>query len=365
MKYVTLFQFRTLLLSVALSAAFLMPSTTNAAYEGPVCVLWVQTTSGSVVAAGETEVMLNKGDELKIYWFSVNATEAENGNGDSIPLTGRTVKSPTSKTTYSYTFSKGTQEFECSVVVHPVEAKVTASTLSTLSTTPTISGTAENTQTVSFKVFKVGSKTSVYDSEDIRVVDGTWKHKLTDSLAKGSYNFVLYGSDELKLNTISKKILTIGTIASSDTGQSTIVVQPIPLLVGGVAKRNQTVGLSYLQVLNVGLESVTITGIRMKQAGTASTKAVLTLLATDDTELHKGQVGKVGVSPFVSGEALIPITLTLKPKETRLFTLKAILASDVSDYVGDTLKLQVSGVNSRSSVKGTFPIKGVTWTIGL
>ena len=363
MKYVTLFQFRTLLLSVALTAAFLMPSTTNAAYEGPVCVLWVQTTSGSVVAAGESEVMLNKGDDLKIYWFSVNATEAENGNGDSIPLTGRTVKSPTSKTTYSYTFSKGSQEFECSVVVYPVEGEVTGSTLSTLSNTPTISGTAENTKTVSLKVFKFGSKSAVYDSGAVSVVDGAWKHKLTDSLPKGSYNLVLYGSNELKLNTISKQTLTIGTTASSDTGASTIVVQSIPLLVGGVARRNQTVGLSYLQVLNVGLQSVTITGIRMKQAGTASTDTILSLLATDDTELAKGQVGKVGTSPFRSGEALIPITLTLKPKETRLFTLKATLASDLSDDVGDTLKLQVSGVDSRSSVKGTFPIRGVTWTL--
>lgn len=363
MKYSTVFQFKTLFLSLTLTALYFIPFTTQAAYEGPVCVLWVQTTSGSFVAAGESEVLVNKGDDVEIFWFSVNATEAKDINGDRIPLTGRSVKSPTSKTTYSYTFSKGTREFECSVAVYPVEGKVTASTLSSRSHTPTISGTAKNTKTVSFEVLKFGSKSVVYKSGAVNVVDGVWNHKVTDSILDGSYSLVLHGSDELKLNTISKQALTIGTLTTPDSSMSTVVVQPIPLLVGGVAKRNQTVGLSYLQLLNVGLQPVTITGIKMKQTGTASTDTIVRLMATDDTELHTGQVGTIGTSPFKSGEALIPITLTLKPKETRLMTLKALLVGDLSNDVGDTLKLQVSGVNSRSSVKGTFPIRGVTWTL--
>jgi hypothetical protein len=130
-----------------------------------------------------------------------------------------------------------------------------------------------------------------------------------------------------------------------------------------VAKENQTITVSYLQVLNVGLQPVTVTGIRLKQTGTADTDAIVSLIAVDDTEVYKKQVGNIGQSPFMSDEALIPITLTIQPKETRLFTLKALMGTDLSDYSGDTVKLVVSGVDSRSSVKGTFPIKGVTWTI--
>ena len=363
MNIVTTIQSKKLLLAVALCAVFGIPSTTQAAYTGPVCVLWTQTSSGSVVAAGESEVMLNKGEDITMYWVSVNATNAEDGNGKKIPVSGKSVQSPTKKTTYSYTFSRGSREFECSVVVHPVDASVTKSTLSTLSTKPTISGEAKDTKTVSFEIFKAGTKKPVYESESIKVTDGEWKHKVTDTLAKGTYSFVLYGSDELKLNTISKQTLTIGSSASADTGASTMVVQSIPLLSGGVAKKNQTIALQYLQVLNVGLQPVTVTGIKMKQTGTASTDAVVSLIAVDDTEVHKVQVGNVGQSPFESGEALIPITLTIKPKETRLFTLKALMGSDLSDYSGDTLKMVVSGVDSKSTVKGTFPIKGVTWTI--
>jgi FlaG/FlaF family flagellin (archaellin) len=363
MNVLTLLQSKKLLLAVALFSVLGIPSTSHAAYTGPVCVLWTQTSSGSIVAAGESEVMLNMGEDITMYWVSVNATAAENGNGERIPVSGKSVKSPTKKTTYTYTFSKGTREFECSVVVHPVEASVKKSTLSTESTKPTISGTAKSTKTVSFEVFKAGTKKPVYESETIKVIDGVWKHKVEDSLPKGTYSLVLYGSDDLKLNTISKETLTIGSAADVSSGASTIVVQPIPLLSGGTVKKNQTVSLLYLQVLNVGLQPVTVTGIKMKQTGTAAENTIVTLMAVDDTELHKGQVGKIGTSPFKSGEALIPITLTIKPKETRLFTLKALLGGDVSDDVGDTLKLVVSGMESQSSVKATFPIKGVTWTI--
>lgn len=363
MNYITTLSLPKLLFAFALAGLAMVPATTNAAEVEPVCIMLLKTTSGTVVAQGTSEVMLNKGEELQIFWFSANATTAENRSGNSVPLTGRTVKSPTAKTTYTYTFSKGAKEVECSVIVHPVEGKVTASTLSSLSTTPTFSGTVSGSKTVSVKIFKDGTNTLAYKSGTISVVDGVWKHKVTSALARGSYDFVLYGDDNLKLNTISKRTLTIGTAAAADTGGSTLVVQSIPLLAGGVAKKNQTVGLSYLQVLNVGLKSATVTGIRIKQTGSASTDAVLSLMAIDDTELAKGQVGKIGTSPFKSGEALIPISLTLKPKETRLFTIKATMASDVSDYVGDTLKMVVSGVDSQSSVKGAFPIRGVTWTI--
>lgn len=348
---------------LALLTILTIPSSTKAAELTPVCVLWTQTSSGSVVAVGESEVMLNKGEDITMYWFSANATKAENSGGDTIPVSGKTMKSPTKKTTYTYTFSRGLKDVECSVVVHPVEVSVTKSTLTTLSTKPTISGTAKYTNTVSFELFKAGVKKPVYESETIKVVDGDWKHKVTETLPKGSYSLVLYGTDGLKLNTVSKQTLTIGSTAVVDTGASTVVVESIPLLNGGVAKKNQTVTLSYLQVLNVGLQPVTITGIKVKQTGSASTDAVVTLFAVDDTELHKGQVGNIGTSPFKSSEALIPITLIIKPKETRLFTLKALLGSNLSNETGETLKMVVSGVESRSSVKGTFPIKGVTWTI--
>lgn len=363
MKFLKSFQSKKPFLALALVAILSIPATTQAAEKTPVCVLWTQTSVGSVVAVGESEVMLNKGDDITMYWFSANATAAKNNAGDSIAVTGKTIQSPTKKTTYTYTFSRGSKEVECSVVVYPIDASVKKSTLATESTKPTITGTAKDSKTVSFSVFKDGIKKPMYTSKSIKVTNGVWKHKVTDTLSKGSYTFELYGSSDLKLNTITKETLTIGS-KEAQSNDSTIVVQSIPLLSGGIAKKNQTIALSYLQVLNVGLQPVTITGIKLQQTGTASTDTIVTLTAIDDTELAKGQVGKIDTPPFNDDdEALVPITLTIKPKETRLFTLKAILGTDISDDVGDTIKLAVSGVESRSSVKGTFPIKPVTWTI--
>lgn len=355
---------RTLVLGFVLLAAFMgMSPVVHAAEVGPICVLLLKTNSGSLVTTGVSDVMLNKGDDLEIYWFSGNATRAENTAGDEVALTGKAAVSPQNKTKYTYTFSRGAKEMECSVVVNPVEGKVTTRALSTTDTTPTISGTAKNTKTVSFEIFKTGIKKPVYESGSVKVVRGVWKKTVSDSLTKGAYTLVLSGSETLKLNTISSERLTIGSTVSNNTS-GVILVKQIPLLVGGIAKGDQTVGLSYLQILNTSLEPVAITGIRVNQTGTASTDTILTLSATDDTGLHKGQIGKIGSSPFKSNEALIPISLTIEAKSMRLFTLKAILGNDITDDIGNTLKITVVGVESQSLVKGTFPIRGAVWTLG-
>lgn len=365
MKHFFFRHLRTAAASTLLFVSFVVMSpVAEAADVGPICVLLLKTESGSIVTTGATDVMLNKGDDLEMYWFSGNATRAENTSGEEVSLSGKATVSPQKNTTYTYTFSKERKQMECSVTVSPVEVEITSSTLFTKDSTPTISGTAKNTKTVSFEIFKFGIKNPVYKSGVIKVIDSAWKETVSSSLAKGGYTLVLSGSSDLHLRRISSNNLTIGTTVSTDTS-GVVVVQSIPLLLGGAAKRNQTVGVSYLQVLNVSLKPVIVTGIRVKQAGTASPDVVQTLSAIDDTELHKGQVGKIGVSPFKSNEAVIPISVTIQPKEVRLFTLKALLANNVSDYFGDTLKLQISGVESRSLVKGTFPIPGVTWTIGL
>jgi hypothetical protein len=219
MNYIKNMSLPKLLCALILGGLAMAPAPTQAAEVGPVCIMLLKTTSGTVVAQGTSEVMLNKGGDLEIFWFSANATAAENKNGNSVPLTGRTMKSPTAKTTYTYTFSKGT------------------STLSSLSSTPTLSGAVSGSKTVSVKLFKPGTNTLVYKSGTVNVIDGVWKHKVSSSLTRGSYDFVLYGSDTLKLNIIAKRPLTIGTAAAADTEGSTMVVQSIPLLVGGVAKK--------------------------------------------------------------------------------------------------------------------------------
>lgn len=328
----------------------------------PDCVLLVQSSAGIYAGTGQTEALQVVGDPVKIFWLSSNATKAENKNGTKVPIFGLTYKNPKSDTTYTYTFKNNEKEVDCGVVIHPVKGSIDTDSLVTDSKKPTLSGKATNLKEVKLSIYKVGTKTLVYESDDVEVSGGSWEHEVDESLSDGQYDVVLKANDDWKLNQITKQVLSVGDVSQINL-PGTIVVQPIPLLSGGNAKGGAKINLLYLQMINVSNDPVTITGIKLKQTGTASTDSILSLMATDDTNVARTEIGSLNNSPFSSQMATIPITLTLKPKETRLFTLNTTLKSNISSYIGDTIKLEVIGVNSRSSIKGDFPIRGVSWLL--
>jgi len=350
------------ILSFSVVVFLMTVAVTEAATPAPSCVLLVTTSAGIYAETGTSEALQVVGDPLKFFWLSSNASKVENKNGTSLPTFGVTTKNPKSKTTYTYTFFNGNKSIECEIIVHPVKGSIDEKSLTTISKEPTITGKATNLKEVKLEFYKVGTKNKVHESGAVKVSGGAWKYVVDKSLSDGQYDMVLKANEDWRLNTITTEVLSIGKI-SQENFSGTVVVQVIPLLSGGSAKAGNTVNLLYLQMLNVSNDPVTITGIKMEQNGTAAVGSVLSLMATDDTNKATGQVGSAGVSPFKSGVATIPITITLQPNETRLFTLKATLASNLSSHIGDTLKLEVTGVNSRSNIKGTFPIRGVTWTL--
>lgn len=352
---------KTLILSSLAIIFIAIPSPTQAAVN-PSCVLLVSSSAGIYAESGESDVLQVIGDPLKIFWISSSADKAENKSGTRIPIFGQTIKNPKSLTNYSYTFIRGNNETKCSVVVHPVTGNFNEDSLTTTKSQPTLTGKATKIKELKLEVYKINTKSLVHESDGIKVIDGKWSYKIDESLTDGQYDVVLKANEEWQLNKIDSGILTVGDISSTNQ-PGTIVVQSIPLLTGGLAKAGGTVSLLYLHMLNVSNNAVTITGISMKQAGTASTDSVLSLIATDDTNKARGEVGSVGSSPFKSGVAKIPITLTLQPKETRLFTLKGRIINNLSGHIGDSLRLVVSGVSSRSNIKGDFPIRGVTWVL--
>jgi hypothetical protein len=342
-------------------SAFFIPMFAKAA-DTPSCVLLVSTSAGIYAKSGESEVMQVIGDPLKIFWLSSSVDRAENKSGSPIPIFGQTIKNPKSLTNYSYTFIKGSNETKCSVAVHPVTGEFNDNSLTTEKNQPIITGEASKVKEVKVEVYKISTKSLVHESEGIKVVDGKWRYEIDEKLADGQYDIVLKANEDWQLNKIDSGILTIGDVSDSNL-PGTVVVQSIPLLTGGSARAGETKSLLYLHMLNVSNDPVTITGISMKQVGSASTDSILSLSATDDTNKAQGKVGSSTVSPFKSGVAKIPITLTLAPKETRLFTLKGTIANNISSDLGDSLRLEVSGVSSRSNVKGDFPIRGVTWIL--
>ena len=47
----------------------------------------------------------------------------------------------------------------------------------------------------------------------------------------------------------------------------------------------------------------------------------------------------------------------------RLFTIKAIMTPNILPYIGTTLMIDVTGIETAAAVRDPFPIRGTTWTI--
>lgn len=159
---------------------------------------------------------------------------------------------------------------------------------------------------------------------------------------------------------------SVGTSTASFVGTTTLAVQSIPLLFGGTARAGESVPISYLQITNVGGECALLTGFWVKQKGSAHTDSVVGLSTVDDKGGSRGLVGgTVGTttSPFQNNVALAPTNAFFAPGQMRLFTIKAIMARDVTLYVGTQLMIDAESIETTASVKGQFPIRGTTWTI--
>jgi hypothetical protein len=91
----------------------------------------------------------------------------------------------------------------------------------------------------------------------------------------------------------------------------------------------------------------------------------MSLSSVDDTGLQKSSIdGVSGDALFKNGTAFLPTKTILLPGQMHLYTLKVALRNDVQAFVATQLKLAVASVRSDAqSVKGAFPIRGVTWTI--
>jgi len=120
----------------------------------------------------------------------------------------------------------------------------------------------------------------------------------------------------------------------------------------------------YLQIENVGTAGAILTGFWVKQNGTAPGEAVVGLTTVDDKGGSRGVNGnKEGETPFQNDIAIAPTDAYFAPGQTRLFTIKAHVSRTVTPYIGMTLMLDVTSIETTATVQGQFPITGTTWTI--
>ncbi|HYE23466.1 MAG TPA: Ig-like domain-containing protein [Candidatus Paceibacterota bacterium] len=228
----------------------------------------------------------------------------------------------------------------------------------TTSKKPTISGTADDFKKIYVTVTKEGADKPAY-KKSVRVSNDAWKTRVSKNLPDGTYVVNVYGTSKSE-DVLATKTFTAGkrsgstSAASAESGSFSVSL--VPLLMGGTARANQSVAISYIKVVNTSKESQTLTGVTLTQKGTAPASAVSSLTIKDDKDGSQGQVAVTGNSTTV------PTTSVFAPGQMKLFTIKAVLAPTASAQLGKTLQYQVTGVTGG---KGAFPIAGTTWTIGL
>lgn len=160
--------------------------------------------------------------------------------------------------------------------------------------------------------------------------------------------------------------VSVSTSTAYSVGTTTLAIQSVPLLVGGIVHAGESVPISYLQITNIGKECALLTGFWVKQNGSSPAESIVGLSTIDDNGGSRGLVGGTPgatTSPFQNGVAIAPTSALFAPGQMRLFTIKAIIASNVSQYAGTQLMIDVSSVVTTASVRGVFPIRGTTWTI--
>ena len=123
--------------------------------------------------------------------------------------------------------------------------------------------------------------------------------------------------------------------------------------------------ISYLMIVNRGSYAARLKGFWVKQNGSAPTRTVTGLSTVDDKGGSRGSIGGTeGSTPFNDGFALAPTDALFVPGQMRLFTIKAMMSSDISAHIGTQLKIDVTSLKAEDvTVTGSFPIRGTTWTL--
>lgn len=339
------------------------PFGASAATGAPTCMLIVTTEGKTTFVQGTKELEVSPGSKVQIAWGSSGATQTTNSFSGG--LSGFREDTPTETKTYTFTFNNGGAQTTCSVTaLIGGKASIDSKSLSTTSSKPTLRGSTSEYERVVIEIRKEGETKAFFKSKTIRVRNDSWSAKVTKSLKDGIYDVTVLGKTGTSTTSIATGRLVVGDNVSAQTSNAAFKVGTIALLSGGEAKRGTTIPVSYLQITNVGKEQGTLRGFWLKQYGGADMRAVIGLVVVDDRGGSRGYAGGVeGSTPFKNNVAFAPTNAVFAPGERKLFTIKAVLSTDVSAYVGSDIKLSVTSVDSNGAASGAYPISGTTWYI--
>lgn len=188
--------------------------------------------------------------------------------------------------------------------------------------------------------------------------------------AAGSGTYTYTFREGRRSVTCSASLTLAGTSSdSSSADESTssggsVSVSAIPLLSGGVAALGASVPVSYIKVYNPSTEPAVVNGFTLTQNGSADADVVIGFSTNDDKGGSRATIGGTeGTKLFKNGKAFVPLKASIGPGKFSIFTIKAQLSRIASGDAGKSLMLDVASIDTTASIRGTFPIRGTTWTL--
>lgn len=355
---------KTLSLFAIMALAFI-PFNASAASSKVSCELTVTTSYDEASFSKKGEVLVQKGDSVTIAWEGKNATKVVDQNKDEVDLEDSITVTPDENESYSYRFTGKGRSVDCAVRLVVIDASIDEDTLETDNAKPTISGEAIGAKSVRLEIKNEDGKI-VSKTKTIRTKYGEWKTRISKRLEDGSYNVTLLGNKSAKINIIATSTLVIGDGATSASNSSTkkggmLSISSIPLLSGGTAAAGASVPVAYIKVANPGKDAASIDGFTLKQTGSASTDTIVSFSTNDDKSGSRYTTSGAGL--FKNGSTFVGLPATIPPGQFRIFTIKANLNASSGVSAGQTLVLDVASVTSGAALGGSFPIRGVTWTL--
>lgn len=268
--------------------------------------------------------------------------------------------------------SFGALPFAASAAMSVTTTKATAtidadSLAATSKARPSLTGDATNVKTVRVLIENSAGK-RLFKSKALKVRNDHWRVTASKKLPEGTYTVTVYDARDKKQATLAQGTLTVGvkgaTSSSGTKSNGLISVDALPLLSGGAANMGASVPVAYLKVQNTSGSAVNLEGFTLKQNGSASGDSVIGFSTSDDKGGSRATIGGIeGTKLFKAGLAFVPLKASIENGTVRIFTIKSILSKTATADLGKQLFLDVTGVTANGSVKASYPIRGVAWTL--
>lgn len=328
----------------------------------PSCSLYYLHNGLVEETKSNASIQVAENDFVGLIWNGTNVTASVDRDGKAVASLGAQIILPTRNESYSYTFSNGSGNVTCSLDIEMISGSVTNKSTAKSNERFTLTGRVEGVEKAVLAFYEPGATTSTYTTKSLTLKSEKFTFKMPKALEDGIYLIELQTTDAKPI-VLATSTITVGK--PKPLPQTNLVVQTIPLLSGGVVKAGTGVAVSYLQVINVGTSPAQITGFNFAQIGSAPTTAIVGVSITDELGLAKGSVGNmISESPFVGTKVTVPVPVTLAAKESRLFTVRAVVGAGAIANIGQTMSLSLQSLTGNVKIQSTLPVNGVTWTIG-